>query len=51
MTIAEHIKEHIVLGLDGRFPSEGNTYFKFSATKVELYVEGVLAVTWTKPDA
>jgi hypothetical protein len=49
MDLAKHLTEHIVLGLDGRFPSEGNTYFKFSATLVELYIDGTLALSWTKP--
>ena len=47
MNVAEHIKTHIVLGLDFRFPAEGNTYFKFSPTKVELYIDGVLKLEWT----
>jgi len=49
MNMADHIKEHIALGLDFRFPAEGNTYIKFSTTTIEFYVEGVLVGTWTKP--
>lgn len=53
MNLATHLKEHCVLGLDFRFPADGNTYFKVSGTgassKVELYIDGVIANEWTKP--
>jgi hypothetical protein len=53
MSLAEHMVDHIKLGLDFRFPAEGNTYFKVSGTgassKVELYIDGTLANEWTKP--
>ena len=48
-SLAEEIKLHAELGLDFRIPAEGNTYFKFSAQLVELYIDGVLAMSWTKP--
>jgi hypothetical protein len=48
-SLTEHMIDHIKLGLDFRFPAEGNTYFKFSLTQVDLYIDGVLAFTWTKP--
>jgi len=49
MSIAEHMRDHIILGLEFRFPAEGNTYFKFDMVnnKVELYVNGVLKQEWT----
>lgn len=47
MTLPKHIKEHIELNLDFRFPANGNTYFKFTSTKVELYVDGTLVQEWS----
>jgi len=49
MSLADHLKDHAIIGLDFRIPAEGNTYFKFSAQLVELYIDGVLAMSWTKP--
>lgn len=49
MTVVDHLREHAILGIDFRIPAEGNTYFKFSATLVELYIDGILAMSWTKP--
>jgi hypothetical protein len=49
MDLAKHLAEHCALGLDFRMPAEGNTYFKFSAQLVELYIDGTLAMSWTKP--
>ena len=42
MSLAEHIKDHLALGMDFRFPADGNTYFLFSSTSVKFYVNGVL---------
>lgn len=47
MNLPEHIKEHLILGLDFRIPAEGNTYFKFSTDKIELFVNGVKKAEWT----
>ena len=47
-SIAEHVKDHIALGLDFRFPAEGSTYFLFSAAYVRMYIDGELKMEWTK---
>jgi len=46
-SLVEHIKDHIALGLEFRFPAEGNTYFLFSTTYVRLYINGELKMEWT----
>lgn len=46
MSLSKHIEEHVKLGLDFRFPTEGDSYIKFTPTKVEIWVGGNLKRRW-----